>query len=211
MGLTVWLFETAVHLIEVGGYWGVFFGLVIDSCGLPIPSEVILALSGSIARTTGQFSLLPLIIIGTIAQTIGAYISYLIGRYGGEPLVKKYGKYVLISSHDYDKAKRWFEKYGERTIIISRCVPVIRTYIGFPAGTFEMNQRKFVIDTFIGSAIWTVFLVMAGYLLGDKWHSLYKIMHLLDYVIIILLAYFIGRFIYKKVKRRNAATADKAH
>ena len=205
MGLTVWLFETAIKLIEVGGYWGVFIGLVLDSCGLPIPSEVILALSGSIARTTGQFNYLALILIGTIAQTIGAYLSYLIGRYGGEPLVKKYGKYVLISSHDYDKAKRWFEKYGERTIIISRCVPVVRTYIGFPAGTFEMNQRKFIIDTMIGSAIWTVFLVSAGYLLGDQWHNFYHVMHLLDYPIIILIAFFIGRFIYKKLKRKNEA------
>lgn len=210
MGLTVWLFETAVHLIEIGGYWGVFFGLVLDSCGLPIPSEVILALSGSIARTTGQFSYIWLLIIGTIAQTIGAYISYLIGRYGGEPLVKKYGKYFLISSHDYDKAKRWFEKNGERTIIISRCIPVVRTYIGFPAGTFEMNQRKFIIDTAIGSAIWTVFLVTAGYLMGDKWHDFYKIMHLLDYPIIILIAFFIGRFIYKKVKVRREAKQDQA-
>lgn len=205
MGLTVWLFETAIKLIEVGGYWGVFIGLVLDSCGLPMPSEVILALSGSIASTTGQFNYIALIIIGTIAQTIGAYLSYLIGRYGGEPLVKKYGKYVLISSHDYDKAKRWFEKYGERTIIISRCVPVVRTYIGFPAGTFEMNQRKFIIDTAIGSAIWTVFLVSAGYLMGDQWHKFYKVMHLLDYPIIILIAFFIGRFIYKKLKRKNEA------
>src|SRR3989304_8974928 len=103
MGLTSWLIESSIYLIEKGGYLGIFFGLVIDSAGIPIPSEAILGLSGSLVKA-GTFNFGLLIILGTIAQTIGAYLSYLVGRHGGEPLVRKYGKFLLISSHDLDQA-----------------------------------------------------------------------------------------------------------
>src|SRR3990167_1433785 len=142
MGITEWLLETGTFMIEKGGYLGAFIALALDSCGIPIPSEAVLALSGSVAKT-GEFNLIVVIIIGTVAQTFGAWLAYLIGKYGGEPIVKKYGKYLLISAHDYDKAHAWFEKRGDKAIFISRLIPVIRTFSGFPAGTFEMNITKF--------------------------------------------------------------------
>lgn len=205
MSITSWLVETAIRLIEVSGYLGIFIGLVLDSCGLPIPSEVILTLSGSLARI-GHFNLPLIIILGTFAQLLGAYLAYLIGYFGGQPLVRRYGKYVLLSGHDLDKAEAWFKKHGTRAIIISRIIPIIRTYIGFPAGTFKMSQRKFLVDTLIGSALWSIILTGFGYTLGDKWRRSYELLHLLDYVVIAVLVYFILRFVYKKVikNRLNA-------
>lgn len=191
-----------MNLIEKVGYIGVAFILVVDNAGIPIPSEATLALAGSLARI-GKFNIIIIIIIGALAQTIGTYIAYLIGKYGGGPLVKKYGKYLLISSHDYDKAEKWFEIRGQSAILLSRITPVIRTFAGFAAGTFKMNQSIFLRDSFIGSLLWTVVFVLVGYSLGDSWRHYYEYMHYVDYIVIVILLILIVRYIYKKLKKRK--------
>lgn len=201
MGFTGQLLELSIFLIQKGGYLGVFIGLVLDSAGIPIPSELILGLAGSLAKT-GVFNLWLLIIVGTIAQVLGAYLSYLVGRYGGEPLIRKYGKYLLISSHDLNRAIRWFEKRGDRAVFISRLVPVIRTYIGFSAGIFKMKLSKFIKYTLFGSLIWSTVFVIGGYLLNDSLRKLYKYLHYVDYVIIIVVIFYTVRFFYRKLKKK---------
>ncbi len=207
MNLTGWLLDFAIKVIETVGYWGVFFVLVLDNAGIPIPSEATLALAGSLSKT-GTFNIVWIIILGTIAQTIGTYIAYLIGKYGGGPLVKKYGKYILISAHDYDKAEKWFEKRGDKAIFISRLIPVIRTFAGFAAGTFEMDQNKFIRDSLLGSLVWTTTFVLIGYVVGDSWKRYYSYLHYLDYVIIVVLAVLIGRYVYRKLKKRKTHAAQ---
>lgn len=202
VNLTGWLLDFAIKAIDTIGYLGVFFVLILDNCGIPIPSEATLALAGNLARS-GKFNLIIVIIVGTIAQTVGTYIAYLIGRYGGWPLVKKYGKYVLISEHDYNRAKAWFEKRGDRAIFISRLIPVIRTYAGFVAGTFRMDLNRFIRDSFLGSLVWTVAFVMIGYFVGDSWKRYYGYLHYLDYVIILGIVVLVTRYIYKHLKKRK--------
>lgn len=206
MNLTGWLLDFAIKLIDTVGYWGVFFILILDNCGVPIPSEATLALAGSLSKT-GTFNIVIVIILGTIAQTLGTYIAYLIGRYGGVPLVKKYGKYILISAHDYDKAEKWFEKRGDKAIFISRLVPVIRTFAGFAAGTFQMNQNKFIRDSLLGSLVWTTVFVGLGYWVGDSWKHYYGYLHYLDYVIILVLVVLVARYVYRHLKKRKAKHA----
>jgi len=200
LGLTAWLLEFALNLIDKIGYFGVIFILIVDNAGVPIPSEATLALAGSLART-GRFNIILLIIIGTCAQTLGTYIAYLIGQYGGGPLVKKYGKYVLISTHDYEKAEAWFEKRGEKAILLSRVTPVIRTFAGFAAGTFKMNLSKFLRDSFIGSLIWTIVFVVIGYVLGDSWKHYYGFLHYVDYVVIAVVLVLLVRYIFMKTRK----------
>lgn len=200
MSLTEWLINIAIHLIDKAGYLGISLGLIADSCGLPLPSEAILGLSGSLART-GRFDLLIVIIIGSVAQTAGAYLAYQIGYYGGEPFVRRYGKYVLISHHDLDKAKAWFDKHGEAAILGSRLLPIIRTYISFPAGVAGMKQSRFLRDSLLGSTIWSIILASAGFALGNQWRKFYNILHWLDYVIVVTVVVFIIRFIYKKLTK----------
>lgn len=201
MGLTTWLLEFALNLIDKIGYLGVIFILIVDNAGVPIPSEATLALAGSMART-GRFNLIALIIIGTLAQTLGTFIAYLIGEYGGGPLVKKYGKFLLISAHDYDKAEQWFATRGESAILLSRITPVIRTFAGFAAGTFKMNRGKFLRDSFVGSLIWTIIFTMIGYGLGDSWRHYYGFLHYVDYLVILVLIILLVRYIYKKTKKK---------
>lgn len=189
-------------LIDKIGYFGVFIVLILDNCGIPIPSEATLALAGSLART-GQFNLILVIVVGVLAQTLGTYIAYLIGRYGGEPLVKRYGKYLLISAHDYDRATAWFAKRGPRAIFVSRLIPVIRTYAGFAAGTFRMDVRKFLRDSALGSLVWTLVFVLAGYAMGDAWKRYYSYLHYVDYIVIAAIIVLAARYIYKKLKNHS--------
>ena len=201
MNLTANLLDFAIRMIENIGYLGIIIILIADNCGVPIPSEAILALGGA-AAATGKFNIFVVMIIGTLAQTLGAYIAYQIGLHGGEPLVKRYGKYLLISSHDYDKAKAWFQKRGGQAIFISRLTPVIRTFISFPAGTFRMDLRRFLRDTFLGSLVWTIIFVTLGYLLGDNWRRYYDYLHYVDYLVIIAVLVLGGRFVYRKLKKK---------
>lgn len=174
--------------------------------GVPIPSEATLALAGNLARS-GEFNLFLVIAIGAIAQTFGTYLAYLIGKYGGEPLVKRYGKYLLISAHDYEKAHKWFEKRGPKAIFISRLIPVIRTYAGFAAGTFEMDLKAFIRDSFLGSLVWTIVFAGLGYWLGDSWKKYYGYMHYVDYIVIAAIIIFAAHFIYVRIKRKRQRNA----
>ena len=200
MGITAALLEYALNLIDKIGYLGLILILIVDNAGIPIPSEATLALAGYLSRS-GEFNIFIVIIIGTLAQTVGTYLAYLIGEYGGTPLVKKYGKYLLISSHDYDKAEAWFAKRGEGAILLSRFTPVVRTFAGFVAGTFKMNRWLFVRDSFIGSLIWTVLFTYIGYVLGDSWKKFYSYLHYVDYLVIALVIVLVMRYILKKKRK----------
>lgn len=202
--MTASLLEFALALIDKVGYLGVFFILVVDNMGVPIPSEATLALAGNLAKE-GHFNIFVVIVLGTVAQTLGTYFAYLIGKYGGEPLIKKYGKYLLISSHDYKRAEDWFAKRGEKAIFISRLIPVIRSYAGFAAGAFEMDLKAFIRDSFLGSLIWTTIFAGVGYILGDSWKKYYGYMHYVDYIVIIAVIIFVAHFVYVRIKRRRNA------
>ncbi len=151
----------ATDLISSLGYGGLAFGLVLDSAGLPIPSEVLLPISGALINS-GRFSLAAVVIVGILAQTAGAVLSYWIGATGGLILVKKYGKYVLFSEHELGIAERAFNRYGQWLTFFGRCVPVVRTYIGYPAGLTKMDFKKFLAATVVGSTFWTLLLTELG-------------------------------------------------
>jgi membrane protein DedA with SNARE-associated domain len=182
----------------------VFFVLLLDNMGIPIPSEATLALAGNLAKT-GEFNIFIVIALGTIAQTLGTYIAYLIGKYGGEPIIKRYGKYLLISAHDYKRAEVWFAKRGSKAIFVSRLIPVIRSYAGFAAGAFDMDVKAFLRDSFLGSLVWSVLLAGLGYWLGDSWKHYYGYLHYVDYLVIIVVVVVIARFVYTRIKRPHNA------
>jgi membrane protein DedA with SNARE-associated domain len=176
----------ATDLLSQLGYGGLTVGLVLDSFGIPIPSEVLLALGGALAAT-GRFDVWVVIILGTVAQLVGGLVGYAIGRYGGHPFLERYGKYVFISKRDLQKTHVAFEKYGPVLTMAGRCVPVIRGLIAYPAGIAEMNIWKFIIFTTIGSAVWTVLFVWMGYTLGDNIDVVNEYFHQFSYVVIALI------------------------
>lgn len=176
------LSEIATNLIVSLGYGGLAFGLFVDSFGVPIPSEVLLPLAGAAAKQ-GQMNLAIVIIVGTVAQTLGAMLAYAIGMGPGLGFVKRYGKYVLFSEHELEKTHTLFEKYGSWLTLVGRCLPGVRTYIGIPAGMARMKFGRFVAASFIGSLIWTIFLSVLGYQLADHLHQIDSFLSKFGYVL----------------------------
>lgn len=203
MSISAYFLELAISIVDQIGYLGISIILILDNAGAPIPSEAVLALSGAAAKA-GSLNIVFVFILGVVMQTIGSSLAYWVGATGGETVVRKYGKYILISMHDYQKTQAWFDKNGAKAIFISRITPVVRTYMGFVAGAAKMSFPSFLTQTVIGSFVWTLIWVGFGYTVGEEWRKFYQYLHYLDYIIILVLLVLIGRFIYKKLSRRAA-------
>lgn len=188
------------------GYVGIILAMALESCCIPLPSEIVMPVAGYVAVThPDRFSLVGVGIAGAIGCLIGSAIAYGIGASGGRPLLLKYGKYILISKADSDRADRWFAKYGSGVAFFSRLLPVIRTYISLPAGIARMNLVKFLVFTLLGSLPWTFLLAYIGYKLGAQIQSgmtqLGTVFHGLDVVILVVLVVLVGLYIYHHVHK----------
>ncbi len=171
--------------------------MALESALIPIPSEVTMPFSGFLA-SQGSLSYIYVVLVGTLANLVGSLVAYYIGYFLEESvlvrLIKKYGKYVLLSEHEYEKAGTWFKKYGDKVIFISRLLPGIRTVISLPAGMFEMDIKKFVIYTTLGCLIWSTLLTYIGFTLGAHWNSLEPYYRKFEFFIIALIV--IGIIVY---------------
>ena len=157
-------------IIDAGGYTGIIGLLTLNSSGIPIPSEVILPFSGYLVYL-GRFNLLFVVAAGVVGCNIGSAIAYWIGAKGGRPLVERYGKWVLMSQHDLDRMVWFFNRYGSIAILVGRMLPVVQTYVAFPAGIARMSRLRFHIYTTVGSIVWYFCLAWAGMKLGAAWDS----------------------------------------
>ena len=186
---------------------GVIALMAIESACIPIPSEIIMPLAGWFLIKANSlpiaFNLLAGV-FGALGCTIGSIIAYWVGAKGGRPFLNKYGKYILITPHDLDRADQWFQKNGDWAIFITRLMPVVRTFISLPAGIAKMRIGKFLIYTFVGSFIWCTALSFAGYLLGENWEQIRTVMRPFDPVIIALAVILIGFYIYRHIKHSRA-------
>lgn len=193
-----------ITFIDQSGYIGVFILMAAESALIPIPSEITMTFAGYLA-TTGRFNVYIVILIGALANLAGSILAYWLGYWGEETfirnLIKKYGKYVLISEHEYDRSEKWFRKYGEKIVFFSRVLPVVRTFISLPAGIAKMNFVKFCYLTFFGSLIWSVFLTYIGFVLGKNWNSLHPYYQKFEYVIIFGCVAIVAYYIWHKVSK----------
>jgi membrane protein DedA with SNARE-associated domain len=202
-----------VATISALGYSGVVLLMAIESACIPLPSEIIMPFSGYLIYT-GRFNLWGVGIAGAVGCVLGSVVAYYIGMYGGRPLIEKYGRYILVSHHDLDLADRWFQNYGEIIVFASRLLPVVRTFIAFPAGVARMNMSRFIIYTFLGSLPWCIGLAYVGQLLGEQWdknEALKTWFHRFDFVIGILIVAGAAWWIWRHVKNsRIPGSAEKA-
>jgi membrane protein DedA with SNARE-associated domain len=191
-----------VATISTLGYGGIVLLMAIESACIPLPSEIIMPFSGYLVYT-GRFNLWLVGIAGAVGCVAGSMVAYWIGMYGGRPLIERYGRFILISRHDLDLADRWFAKYGEAIVFTSRLLPVIRTFIAFPAGVARMNIPRFIIYTFAGSLPWCLALAYVGQLLGEQWDknpALKTWFHRFDFVIGIIIVLAAAWWIWRHVK-----------
>jgi membrane protein DedA with SNARE-associated domain len=200
-----------VATIAALGYSGIVLLMAIESACIPLPSEVIMPFSGYLVYT-GRFNLWAVAVAGAVGCVIGSLIAYWVGLRGGRRLIEKYGRYVLLSSHELDIADRWFAKYGEVIVFASRLLPVIRTFIAFPAGVARMNLKRFVIYTFAGSLPWCLGLAYVGQKLGEQWNkneTLKTLFHRFDFVIGIIFVLIVGWWIWRHIRNSRMEKAGK--
>jgi membrane protein DedA with SNARE-associated domain len=191
-----------VLTISTLGYSGIVLLMAIESACIPLPSEIIMPFSGYLV-STGQMNLWLVGFAGAVGCVLGSLVAYWVGSKGGRPLIEKYGRYVLVSSHDLDLADRWFSNYGEIIVFVSRLLPALRTFIAFPAGVARMNLKRFVIYTFAGSLPWCLGLAYIGQKLGEKWNkddTLKTWFHRFDFLIGIAAVLLVGWWIWRHVR-----------
>lgn len=191
----------ALGLIKSTGYAGIFVLSALESCAIPIPSEIVIPFSGFLA-VSGRFNLWLVVLIATIANLAGSVILFWIGRSGGRWFLERYGKYVLIRKHDMEKGDEWFKKYGTKTIFWGRMLPVVRTFISLPAGVSGMNFYRFSLYTFLGSLPWNTGLALIGYKTGENWDILHGYFRKLDIFIILLIVVLAIWYIWRHLRKK---------
>ena len=189
------------------GWPGEVFLMAIESAAIPFPSELIMPLAGwlLIQAKGGSVWMVPLAgFYGGLGNLLGSLIAYWVSLKGGRPLLFKYGKYVLMSKDEVDKAEAWFNKYGEWAVFVGRLLPVVRTFISIPAGLARMNLWRFSVYTFAGSFIWSLGLAYGGFLLGENWEDIRAVMRPFDIPILLTLAGAGGWFLMRRIKSIRA-------
>ncbi len=198
--------------IQHYGYFALFALSVLSSACIPIPSEVAYGFAGALctAAVTGhvRFTLWGVILIGTIGSLVGAIIAYEVGRSAGRTIVDRWGKWILLTHKDLDSAERWFEKYGSISVLVSRILPVVRSFISVPAGMAEMSRIRFAVLTSIGSAAWVALLAGLGYAAGSNWKHVSGDFHAVEYPIIAVVVLAIGLGLWYRIRavRRQSAS-----
>jgi membrane protein DedA with SNARE-associated domain len=224
-GIESALIELIQNWYVATGLLGIALAMALESCCIPLPSEIVMPLAGYFVATRpeifgGTQSGSPLVLVGValagaIGCVIGSAVAYGIGAAGGRPLLLRYGRYILISKADSDRADRWFQRHGPPVAFFSRLLPIVRTYISLPAGIAEMNFPQFLIFTFLGSLPWSLGLAFVGMQLApvighdptELPDKLGGIFHGLDVVIALLLVAGVASYVYRHIKHDRAARA----
>lgn len=198
-----------IGVISAGGYLGIVLLMAIESACVPLPSELIMPFAGYLV-STGRFDLFLAATAGAIGCNLGSVMAYEIGKRGGRPLAERWGKYLLIGADELDMADRFFARWGSAAVLIARLLPVVRTFIAFPAGVARMRLIPFHLYTFIGSWPFCFLLAWVGMKLGDKWHTdprLKAAFHRLDALIGVVLVIAVGLYVWHRVRgiRKNRA------
>jgi membrane protein DedA with SNARE-associated domain len=199
------------------GLAGIVVAMAIESCCIPLPSEIVMPLAGVmfvegklLAGVNFWTGLVLIALAGAIGCLIGSSAAYGIGYSGGRPLMLKYGRYVLISQHDADKADRFFQKWGSATAFFSRLMPIVRTYISLPAGITKMPFIKFCVYTFLGSFPWCFLLAYVGTVVGNNLSVLTPIFRSFEVVIIIALVILLALYIWRHIRNDRKARAEQS-
>jgi membrane protein DedA with SNARE-associated domain len=199
------------------GYLGVLSAMAIESAMIPLPSELILPFAGFLVSdptaveplTRGRWDFWIVVVVATIGNTIGSLIGYAIGAWGGRPFLERWGRYMLIRPHEIELADHFFQKYGSATAFFSRLLPIVRTFISFPAGVARMNLVKFTLYSTAGAFIWSILLVQLGVSFGQRWTEIRHLLQPFDLLIAALVIGAIVLFIWWRLgmpgrRRKNA-------
>ena len=203
-----------INAMEQFGYIGVFLLIAIENIFPPIPSEVILVFGGFMTTYT-TLNIPIMILAATLGSLLGAIVLYYIGKIFNKERLKKIisgkiGKVLRLKASDIEKADKWFDTKGNKTVFFCRFIPIVRSLISIPAGMSEMPMQKFLIYTILGSLIWNTVLIVVGSIVGDKWETIvgyldnFSNVILIILVIIFVLAMYYWFVIRKKKQNKKA-------
>jgi membrane protein DedA with SNARE-associated domain len=193
------LVDAVTNLIGDHGIPAVFFLMILESACLPVPSEVIMLFAGYLV-SIHSMSLTGAVAAGVAGNIVGSWIAWGVGMSGGRALLERHGRYVHITPERLDMADRWFERRGERIVLIARCLPIIRTFISLPAGVARMPFWRFTIYTAIGCVPWVLALTLLGVQVGSHWDTWHKRVEFLDYAVA---AAIVAGIVYLVVRQRR--------
>jgi membrane protein DedA with SNARE-associated domain len=200
------------HFIATYGYAAIFVLMMAESACIPVPSELIMTFGGALAAGAvpgTALNLAGVIIAGVLGNVVGSYIAWAVGRFGGQPALRRWGARLRIREHDLDRANSWFERYGPRAVLIGRLLPVVRTFISLPAGIAGMDPIRFGIYTTAGVVPWTAALAGAGYAVGANWNSIVKGFNGPTYIVaaLVAIALVVAVWRYLRHRRQNPGVA----
>jgi membrane protein DedA with SNARE-associated domain len=186
------------------GYPAIFLLMTLESALVPIPSEVTMPFAGFLVAQ-GKLSFLAVVLVGAFGNLAGSLVAYAVGFVSQEAivrnLIRKYGRWLLVSEKEFETAKTWFVRYGSQIAFFSRLLPVVRTYISLPAGIAKMNVTKFSLFTFAGSVLWSAVLAYLGLILGQNWSSLEVYFRKFEVLILLALIILVIFYIHHKTKK----------
>ena len=192
-----------IRVYSFMGWPGVVFLMAIETVAVPLPSELVMLLAGwlLIQDKGGSLWMVPVAgFYGALGSLLGSLVFYWASLHGGRRILLRYGKYVLISKGELDKAEAWFDKYGERAVFVGRLLPVVRSFISIPAGLARMNLWRFSLYTFAGSFIWSLILAYAGFILGENWVDLRAALQPFELFILFFLVAGAAWLLYSRIK-----------
>lgn len=186
------------------GYLGVMVAMAIESAMVPLPSELILPYAGFLVSDTAQLEPLTkapwsfwiVVIVATLGNTLGSLVAYAIGAWGGRPFLERYGRFLLIRPHEIELADHFFTRYGAATVFVGRLLPIVRTFISFPAGVTRMPLGTFIVYSTLGAFPWSILLVYAGTVLGANWVDIRHALQPFDLAIAVLVVLAVVAFIW---------------
>ena len=190
------------------GYWAVAVALLLENAGIPVPGETILLMASFAAFSQHELQLSWLIVVGTIAATLGDNLGFALGFYGGRPLLGRYQSIFRIQAAHVERAERLFARYGPATVFFARFVFGMRIIAGPMAGTLRMPWRKFLLFNFMGAALWVSVISGAGYLFGQHWHRLERAIKRFDIAVVIVILVVAVWFWWRGKQGKGAASSE---
>jgi membrane protein DedA with SNARE-associated domain len=203
------------HLVRDGGLPAVFLLMALGSACIPIPSEVVMLFAGFAVADPGgsgahhHLTMSGIVVAGLLGTLVGSWVAYAVGRAGRLELLERHGRWVHMGPAQIDRADRWFQRYGDPTVLFGRMIPLVRAFVSLPAGVARMPLVRFSVLTAIGSIPWVLALAFAGEALGSDWTTVRRGFEYVDYAIVALVVVGVGYWIARRRGRmRSAGTTD---